>query len=298
MARDSLRNQAYREVMKKKICGKTVVEIGPGEQLVLTLMAVEAGATKVYAIEVNEEAYERAKAIVNERGLEDKIELIHGLSDDIILPEKVDVCLSEIIGTIGNSEGATRHIKNAKRFLKPSGKIIPQGITTWLSPVSKPIQTYQDNFLTDLITFYTDSVEEKLGEKPKFTLYEYWNFPLSHLIDAGKIFEEYWFDEEMQDSFSTNLVFKAKQNMHFDGLLLWISFYIYAEHVLGPFKNTTHWSSVYIPMQQYRLKQADVITVNCRSAFISSEFKPDYSFEVLVNGKKIDDVEIGFRDWV
>jgi len=294
MAQDHVRNKAYREVLAQKVRGKTVVEIGPGDRLVLTLMAAEAGAAKIYAIEVDEEAYQKAQALVIEKGLANQIELIHGLSDEVELPEKVDVCLSEIIGTIGNSEGATRHLRDAKRFLKPSGIMIPEGILTWLSPISKP-DRYQDDFLSELISFYSKLVEEKLDHAPDFPMYECWNIPSSNFISPPQLFEEYWFNEAaLEDVFSKTLTFHATQNTRFDGLLLWINLYVGAEHVLGPYKNTTHWPSVYIPITPCELKAGDVIDVHCRSDFISSAFTPDYTFDVLINGSKITSKKISF----
>jgi len=288
MGQDSIRNDAYKKVLTQKVRGKTVVEIGPGDRLVLTLMAANAGARKIYAIEVNEAAYQKARTLVIEKGLTNKIELIQGLSDEVELPEKVDVCLSEIIGTIGNSEGATRHLRDSKRFLKPSGIMIPAGVTTWLSPVFKPTDVYQDDFLSELISFYTKAVEEKVGHIPHFTLYEYWNFPSSNLISPPQVFEKYWFNTtDLEDVFSKKLTFKVTQNTHFDGLLLWINLYVDIKHVLGPFKNITHWPSVYIPMKPCQLQQGDIIEVHCHSNFVSSDFTPDYSFDVLVNGSKI-----------
>lgn len=288
MARDSVRNEAYQQVLAEKIRGKTVVEIGPGDRLVLTLMAAEAGAAKIYAIEMGEEAYQKAQVLVADKGLTEQIELIHGLSDEVELPEQVDVCLSEIIGTIGNGEGATRHLQDAKRFLKPSGTMIPEGIVTWLTPVQKPSRVYQDAYLADLITFYSKAAKEELGDDFEFPMYEYWNFPSSNMIDTAQIFEEYWFnDATFDDVFTKTLTFQAKQSGCFDGLLLWINLYVDREHILGPHTNMTHWSSVYIPIEPYQLAQGDEIEVQCHSKFVSNAFRPDYAFDVLVNGAKI-----------
>ena len=176
--------------------------------------------------------------------------------------------------------------------------MIPEGIMTWLSPVFKPTQVYQNTFLTELISYYTQAVEEKLGSKPHFALYEYWNFPSSHLISPEQIFEEYWFNDTiLKDTFNKTLTFKVTQDTPLEGLLLWINLYVDKNNVLNAFNNTTHWPSVYIPIKPCNLQKGDNIRVNCCSTFDSSQFNPDYYFEVLINGKQHDNIEMGFRDW-
>jgi len=289
MAQDIVRNDAYREVLRQKVDGKTIIEIGPGSQLVLTLMAAEAGAKKIYAVEMDEEAYHNASALVVEKGLTETIELIHANSDDVVLPEKVDVCLSEIIGTIGNSEGATRFLREAKRFLKPSGIMIPEGVKTWLSPVCKPTEVYQDQYLSDLIAHYTQLAQENIGDTTNpFPMYEYWNFPSANLISQPQILEEYWFNEDLfEDVFEKRLTFEVAQNTLFDGLLLWMNLAVDPEHVIGPFLNMTHWSSVYIPVKPCQLSPGDVIEINCHVTFDANKLHPDYAFDLFVNNSKV-----------
>jgi len=110
LAGDARRNAAYRNAFKKVLNGKTVVEIGPGSELVLSRLCLEAGAKKVYAIELLEETYLQARRQIASLGLEDRIALIHGDARRVELPEKVDYCVSEIVGPIGGSEGSARII--------------------------------------------------------------------------------------------------------------------------------------------------------------------------------------------
>ena len=149
MVRDSLRNNAYRRVIQQRVGGKIVVEIGPGSRMFMTLMCVEAGARLVYAIEASETAYHKAQALVVQAGVQEKVVLIPGWSTEVDIPELADVCLSELIGPIGNAEGASRSLNNAKRFLKPDGVMIPAGCLTWVSPVSKPPNGYDAPWLAE-----------------------------------------------------------------------------------------------------------------------------------------------------
>src|SRR2546430_927536 len=88
LANDTLRNEAYRAAFNKVLKDKTVVEVGPGTELVLSKLCVEAGARKIYGIEILEETYFRAKQRVTALGLQDRIVVLHGDATRIELPEK------------------------------------------------------------------------------------------------------------------------------------------------------------------------------------------------------------------
>src|SRR5262249_426645 len=69
LVRDTVRNDAYRGVIERHVKDKVVVEIGPGSRLFMTRLCVEARARKIYAIEANPEACERAQALADQLGL-------------------------------------------------------------------------------------------------------------------------------------------------------------------------------------------------------------------------------------
>ena len=125
MSRDASRHKAYRGAFEKTVRGKVVVDIGTGRDALLARMCIEAGARKVYAIEMLEKWAGHAESLVTQLGLSDKIIVIHGRSQDVQLPEKVDVCVSENVGHIGGAEGCDVIFTDARRLLKPESAIIP-----------------------------------------------------------------------------------------------------------------------------------------------------------------------------
>lgn len=58
------------------------------------MFAAKAGARKVYAVDASAVAY-KAISNIKENGLGDVIQVIKGKIEDIQLPEKVDVIVSE-----------------------------------------------------------------------------------------------------------------------------------------------------------------------------------------------------------
>lgn len=289
MASDNLRTEVYKKAIGKKVKDKIVVEIGPGSQLIWTLLCVEAGARKVYAIEENETAYEAAKQLAEQKGVTEKIELIRGLSTEVNLPELADVCVSEIIGSIGNSEGAASYLNDAKRLMKPNGVMIPEGCITLLAPGFKPVKTYRNDFIDDYVKFYKRNIFKKIGKEVDFTRYKIYNFPKSNLVASPQIFEEMWFNDELiTQNFDKTLYFPVEQSNNFDGLILWINLYFDSETVLDALHSKICWSPVYIPMEPVALQKGDVIEVRCVSKISKNGYNPDYSFESLV--KRNDEV--------
>ena len=126
MTSDVLRNNSYKVAINRTVRDKVVLDIGTGKDAILARFCVEAGARRVYAVELLRESYEKAVKEVKRLGLENRITLIHGDSMKVQLPEAVDACVSEIVGSIGGVEGAGRIINDARRFLKPGGVMIPE----------------------------------------------------------------------------------------------------------------------------------------------------------------------------
>ena len=152
---------SYRASFTELKCKSSIialVDIGTGKDAVLARLCVEAGASIVYAIEIDKEAFEQAKSLVAELGYEQKIIMIFGDGLEVNLPEPVDICVSEIIGTIGGSEGAGVILNNAKRFLKPGGVMIPERSVTRIAAACLPDALYKTPCFGELGSYYVDKV--------------------------------------------------------------------------------------------------------------------------------------------
>ena len=74
---------------------KIVLDVGAGTGI-LSIFAARAGAKHVYAVD-NANIATHARTIIKENGLSDKITVIKGKIEDIVLPvEKVDIIISEL----------------------------------------------------------------------------------------------------------------------------------------------------------------------------------------------------------
>jgi histone-arginine methyltransferase CARM1 len=90
--------------------GRVVVDVGAGSGI-LSLFAAQAGAKHVYAVEASDMAYYARKLIAGNQPYGQRITVIHGKVEEVELPEKADILISEPMG-----ESFSYHQMSANRF--------------------------------------------------------------------------------------------------------------------------------------------------------------------------------------
>lgn len=135
MLRDRARCEAYRQALIKSVLpGSVVLDMGAGTG-VLSLLAIQAGARKVYAVE-RTGIVNLARQLIAANNAQRQVRIIHGDMETIELPEQVDLIVSEWLGGYGVDEGFLPALLLARnRWLKPDGKMLPERVTAWMSPV-------------------------------------------------------------------------------------------------------------------------------------------------------------------
>lgn len=125
MLRDTERTLAYRTAILRNrhlFKDKIVLDVGCGTGI-LSLFAAEAGARKVYAVDLAS-ITNQAKIIVKENGYGDVIEVINGKIEDLELPVKeVDIIISEWMGYCLIYESMMDTVLHARdKWLRKDGK--------------------------------------------------------------------------------------------------------------------------------------------------------------------------------
>lgn len=132
---DRLRNdrfvQALQTVIKK---GKTTVaDIGSGTGF-LSFVASTLGAKECHLYEMSE-MLGVSKEIARLNGIKNcKFFRKHSMS--VKSPSKVDVVVSETLGNFALEENILETLRDARRFLKPGGIMIPQRLRQFVAPLS------------------------------------------------------------------------------------------------------------------------------------------------------------------
>ncbi|XP_028108429.1 protein arginine N-methyltransferase PRMT10-like isoform X3 [Camellia sinensis] len=79
---------------------------------------------------------EHARELVKANNLQDVVEVIEGSMEDVTLPEKVDVIISEWMGYFLLRESMFDSVICARdRWLKPTGVMYPSNARMWLAPI-------------------------------------------------------------------------------------------------------------------------------------------------------------------
>lgn len=138
MLMDHVRMRAYHSAImqnRQLFEGKVVLDVGTGSG-VLSIWAAQAGAAKVYAVEYTDMA-NHARKLVEQNGLSEVIEVIQSSVEELELPCKVDIIVSEWMGYILLRESMLDSVIRARdRWMKPEGSMFPSHATMYLAPVS------------------------------------------------------------------------------------------------------------------------------------------------------------------
>lgn len=126
MIEDRGRTEPFVQALHKAITPDSVVlDIGTGTGI-FSFLACQFGAARVYAVEPDATAIEVAKRCAKDIPGSERITWIQGLSTDIDLPERADIVIGDLHGTLPFFKGNIESMADAReRHLKPGGRIIP-----------------------------------------------------------------------------------------------------------------------------------------------------------------------------
>jgi protein arginine N-methyltransferase 1 len=138
MIADRVRMDAYALALKAIIKPDSVVlDIGTGPGM-HALLAAKFGARKVVAIEPNDTVH-LARQVAQENGFGDRIEFIQNTSTQVTLPERVDVIVSDIRGSLPMYGSHIPTIIDARtRHLREGGMLIPYRDMMYAALVDSP----------------------------------------------------------------------------------------------------------------------------------------------------------------
>lgn len=272
MIRDVSRTEAFRQAIKVAVKPEDVVlDVGAGTG-VLSLFSAQAGASRVYAVERTGIAAMAAHlAQINGMGgffgVTPSTSCIHVLQGDvrtIRLPEKVDVIVSEWMGTIGVDENMLGAVLWARdHFLKPEGCLIPSSVTAWMAPVTTDLRSDARFFIDrpyglDLSPLAEPSIHELLMIRRRIR-------PSDLAAPAQKM----WINEVATDlptsvsqPYRAELRFTLNKDAKVSALGAWFTSDLASGIHLSnaPDAPETHWGQLMLPLNnELSLKKGDVL---------------------------------------
>lgn len=139
MISDERRTAPFVEALRQSVVpGSVVLDIGTGTGI-FSFLACQLGAKRVYAIEADAHALEVARLCARNIPGSERITWLHGLSTTLELPERVDVAVGDLHGTLPFFKNNIESMADArKRHLKPEGRLIPHRDTLLAAPAHAP----------------------------------------------------------------------------------------------------------------------------------------------------------------
>lgn len=151
MILDQRRTKPFVDALLRAVKpGSVVLDMGTGPGY-FALLAIQAGAARVYAVEPDD-AIEVARRCAAKLPGGERITFIQGLTTELDLPEKVDVVIGDLHGVVPfYTANLVSMIDARKRHLKPGGQIIPARDRMFLVPAQAPdeYQNLQEPWLTN-----------------------------------------------------------------------------------------------------------------------------------------------------
>ncbi|KAI4364438.1 hypothetical protein MLD38_020531 [Melastoma candidum] len=256
MLQDYVRTGTYYAAVvenRADFSGRVVVDVGAGSGI-LSLFAAQAGARHVYAIEASEMAEYARKLIAGNPALSDRITVIKGKVEEVELPEKADILISEPMGTLlVNERMLESYVIAGDRFLVPGGKMFPTVGRIHVAPFSdeylyieiatKALFWQQHSYYGVDLTPLHGAAFQGYFSQPVVDAFDprlLVAAPLFHIIDFTKVKEEDLYEIDIP------LKFTATVGTKVHGIACWFDVLFDGSTVprwltTAPGSPTTHW---------------------------------------------------------
>lgn len=291
MINDEIRTSTYRESIinnKEAFKDKVVVDIGCGTGI-LSLFAAQAGAKKVYAIECTKIA-DVAEKIIKDNNFDNIITILRGKSEEIVLPENVDIIISEWMGYSLYYERMLPAVLTIRdRYLKQDGLIFPSHANLYLNIIENPEYRYVKLNSWDCVyDLNFSSFREFLLSRPSV---EYMDKTM--LISEDCIISSINLHEcKAEDMFfESSFSFTANKNTSMDGFMTWFdTSFLDCENKIklstSPYTKETHWkSTVFYLLEPIEVHKNDLIEgIICFKPHETEPSALNVEIQFIING--------------
>jgi len=305
MLSDVSRTTTYQSAIQnvENIKDKIVLDIGCGSGI-LSAFCAKAGAKHVYAVDASDVISE-AQKVIKDNGLEDRVTFFKGKIEDIKLPSKVDVIVSEWMGTMLICESMISSVLNARlSVLNPGGLMLPSTSDIFLVPLCL------DEFYKKKIQFWDDVYGVKMSSLKAKAHKEFFSNPIfDRIIQKEELIAEpsRVFHIDMHEDLASVLecivspfTFTTKRKGVIHGFGTWFDSGFKSSSdekedsiVLStsPFHTPTHWKNVsFVLEEQALLDEGETIqgtfTVKRHKQWLR-HFEVTLEYEILSKGLKV-----------
>ncbi|PJF18400.1 PRMT5-domain-containing protein [Paramicrosporidium saccamoebae] len=273
---DQVKYEQYREAIRNaldRLNSPTILIVGAGRGPLVdqVLDASEGLKVQIIAMEKNPSAYLTLKDR-NKRDWMGKVRLVFGDIRQVAV-FKVDVVVSELLGSFGDNELAPECIIAALKFLKEGGIMIPETSHSYIQPVT---------YLKSHRIIAQHPLGSEIAVNSPHVVY---TRSAMSLADPQLVFSFNYKATEVPPAISTRITFTIQSAGYLDGFLGYFTSNLFGKVSLStcPDGHTPHmasWFPIFFPYsnRDRRLSQGDVLTIEFLR--ISDEFGVWYQWKI------------------
>lgn len=294
MEQDKITEKAYISALERTVKGRRVLDIGTGQYFDWAHAAVKYGAKEAVGIEGIKSSFLKAKKDLSTCGKKyrDKIRLFNKWSEDYHPTFGYDLIISEIIGSIGGSEGAAVVLKDAQeRMLNPGGIMLPYKCVTMAGAIC--LQDYCKDLVFDyeavdlmnkLFNVYKGPLKPRLGFSEPI--------PDALMTTVGPVETLNFQDIKVEDTETIEV--EMIKDGKIDGVMLWINLWVNKDDKkpIDSLYQKTAWDVMYLPIfnSPIYLKKGTAIYISLERKLSSNKINPNYKVKMEIEGfnKDID----------
>jgi amino acid adenylation domain-containing protein/non-ribosomal peptide synthase protein (TIGR01720 family) len=295
MASDEMRFAGYRAAMKDAVKGKVVLDPGTGSEMILARHCIEAGAAKVYAVELEQEAYEIAKSNLVKYDLEGKVILILGDVADVEIPEKIDCVVSALAGNMASTDGCLPLMSSIRRKLDYPVDFLPGRYHTRIAAASLTPDNLQAGF-SPISAHYISQVFDKYGYPFDVRLCIK-DFNKACLLSADGICEDIRYNGELHAEEKVQLALQVEKSGMMTGFVCWINAF-YNDLLMIDSKEKTHHLPVYLPLsgEGIYLEKGETVQLTFSRTLSDNGLNPDFYLEGTIGNRTFTAVSFNHKN--
>lgn len=282
---DKPRNEAFYQALKKVIVpGKsTISDIGSGTGF-LSFLASELGAQKCYLYEYDEPLLELSKELAARNGIKN-CTYTPAYSTDVAKPTKTDIVVSETLGNFALEEHIIEIMRDAQRFLKPGGKVLPQALTQYVCPIIAP-RLYQEINPWDLVGYKLDMGAAKRACFNNIFVYKIGRHEIMSPENI-RAWDRVDFTKKESSKRKGTSTWEIHNKATIFGFAVWWNALITdgIELSTSPLADPTHWDQIFLPL----LSPLQVDKGNTLELTIESDTRYEVGLNVAWETKLLDD---------
>jgi protein arginine N-methyltransferase 1 len=263
--------------------GDSVLEIGCGPG-VFALLACQAGARKVYAID-SEDVVHFACELARVNDLADRMEFFRIDSRKAQLPERVDVIVSDIRGSLPFYGPAIPSIQDARqRFLAPGGRLIPKSDTLYAAVIEA------SDLYTKLVSPWRELIQLDLSPAAALTLNGIYSshFSVDQLLTKPQNWAVLDYSAGTKVSAAADLDFSIIRTGEAHGLCLWFETELLEGigYSSGPAPQKTIYGQMFLPwLEPVPVQENHKILVSLQANLVGEEYVWRWDTQICTDTK-------------